>query len=151
MWPWQGEHEALPALIAALSSRLISRDMAEVPPLCQAGLAFGTAQPQTDLWSRNNKRRGGQRVRQKTVGLRGRSQRALPRKLAGGAGGAQQRQQGQGQGTGDSVRVKAALDFPTVHSPSGKVVLGQGNQPGDQVINARAGRDHRGYLQQLFA
>lgn len=39
-------------------------------------------------------------MRQKAVGLRGRSQRALPRKLAGGAGGAQQRQQGQGRGQG---------------------------------------------------
>lgn len=80
-------------------------------------------------------------MRQKTAGLKGRSQRALPGKLAGVAGSAQQWPQGQGQGTGVSVHVKAALDFPTVHSPSGKVVLGQGNQPGDQVINARAGRD----------
>lgn len=31
--------------------------------------------------------------------------------------------------------------FPTVHGPSGKAVLQQGNQPGDRAIDTRVGGD----------
>lgn len=60
-WPLQARFKALLALTAGKSLRPISRDMAEVPALCQAGFAFRTAQTLKDLWSGNSKRKRSER------------------------------------------------------------------------------------------
>lgn len=113
-----------------IASTPISRDMAEVPPLCRAGLAFGTAQPQTDLWSGNKKRQEKEASKSDTDAgwTVGRNQAELPGKQAAGR---------------ISVQVDAFPVLPTVRGSPGKAVLQQVNHPGlDGTVDARAGRDH---------